>query len=174
MAVSLLDVGVWMPEEWMDAAALADASGIPEEVFAAKYGLDGKHIAGPGDHVSTMGARAAAQALERTGVAAADLDLVVYFGSMWKDYSVWSASPKIQQLLGAVQQVSALIQAALDAPEVREPPPCARFVVRRVGFDGQFQGIEGVTSITARHVNQVCAGFRGKIHLPRAIAPFRI
>ncbi len=100
-AVSLLDVGVWMPEHWMDAAELAAASGIPAAVFVERYGLDGKHVAGPDDHASTMGAAAARQALERSGVAAADLDLVVYFGSMWKDYDVWSAAPKIQHLLGA-------------------------------------------------------------------------
>jgi 3-oxoacyl-[acyl-carrier-protein] synthase-3 len=48
-----------------------------------------------------MGAAAGRQALDRSGVAAADLDLVVYFGSMWKDYNVWSAAPKIQHLVGA-------------------------------------------------------------------------
>ncbi len=99
--IGLLDVGVWMPQRWMPASDIAAASGIPEEVIVERFGLDGKHVAGPDDHVSTMGAAAARQALERSGVAAAALDLVVYFGSMWKDYDVWSAAPKIQHLLGA-------------------------------------------------------------------------
>ena len=101
VAVGLVDVGVFMPEQWMTAAEIAAASGIPVEVITDRFGLDGKHVAGPGDHVSTMGAAAGRQALDRAGVGAADLDLVVYFGSMWKDYDVWSAAPKIQHLLGA-------------------------------------------------------------------------
>ncbi len=99
--IGIVDVGVWMPERWVPAAGIAAASGIPEDVIVERFGLDGKHVAGPDDHVSTMGAAAARQALDRAGVEAADLDLVAYFGSMWKDYDVWSAAPKIQHLLGA-------------------------------------------------------------------------
>ncbi len=101
MSVGLVDVGVWMPERWMSAAEIATVSGIPADVIVERFGLDGKHVAGPDDHVSTMGAAAASQALARAGVPAGEVDLVVYFGSMWKDYDVWSAAPKIQHLLGA-------------------------------------------------------------------------
>lgn len=99
--VGLVDVGVYMPPNWMPAAEIAAASGIPEAVVIDRFGLDGKHIAGPEDHISTMGARAAQQALERAGVAPTEVDVVAYFGSMGKDYQVWSASPKILQLIGA-------------------------------------------------------------------------
>jgi 3-oxoacyl-[acyl-carrier-protein] synthase-3 len=100
-AVHLVDVGVWMPERWMTAEEIGSAAGIPPEVIVDRFGLDGKYIAGPDDHVSSMGAAAARRAMERAGFSAADLDLVVYFGSMWKDYMVWSAAPKIQDLIGA-------------------------------------------------------------------------
>lgn len=99
--VGLIEVGVYMPPSWISAADIAAASGIDEAVLIERFGLDGKHIAGPEDHISTMGAAAARQALKRAGVDATEVDVVAYFGSMGKDYQVWSASPKIQQLIGA-------------------------------------------------------------------------
>ena len=99
--VDLLDVGTWMPQRWMSAAQIGAAAGIDEAVIVERFGLDGKHIAGPDDHVSTMSAGAAAAALQRAGVEPDEVDVVAYFGSMWKDYVVWSASPKIADLVGA-------------------------------------------------------------------------
>ena len=101
LTVGLIDVGIAVPERWMTAAEIAAASGIPEEVIVTRFGLDGKHIAGADDHVSSMSVAAARRALDAAGVAAYDLDLVVYFGSMWKDYMVWSAAPRIQEAIGA-------------------------------------------------------------------------
>lgn len=99
--VSLVDIGVSFPERWMPASEIAAASGIPEDVIVERFGLDGKHVSGPDDHVSTMGGKAGRQALERAGLDPADVDVVMYFGSMGKDYYIWSASPKIQDLVGA-------------------------------------------------------------------------
>ena len=99
--IGLLDVGVFMPERWMPAAEIAEASGIPAEILVDRFGLDGKHIAGPDDHVSTMAAAASIDALERAGVSPGEVDVVMYFGSMGKDYYIWSAAPKIQGLIGA-------------------------------------------------------------------------
>ena len=99
--VGLLDIGVYFPETWMPASEIAAASGIPEEVIVDRFGLDGKHVSGPDDHVSTMGATAGLQALERAGVDPGEVDVVMYYGSMGKDFYIWSASPKIQHLVGA-------------------------------------------------------------------------
>lgn len=100
--VGVVDVGVYMPDRWMTAGEIADASGIPEDVIRERFGLEGKHIAGPDDHVSTMSARAAEAALELSGVGASDVDLVAYFGSKWTDYLVWPVASKVQDLIGAV------------------------------------------------------------------------
>jgi 3-oxoacyl-[acyl-carrier-protein] synthase-3 len=48
-----------------------------------------------------MAAAASTQALERSGVDPLEVDVVLYFGSMGKDYYIWSAAPKIQELIGA-------------------------------------------------------------------------
>lgn len=98
-SAGIVDIASWMPERWMTAEEIGAASGIPTEVITERFGLDGKHIAGPDDHVSTMGAAAGRRVLQRTGVDPADIDVVVYWGSMWKDHLVWSASPRLQDLL---------------------------------------------------------------------------
>ncbi len=100
-AVNIVDVASWLPERWMTAAEIGARSGIPEEIIVTRFGLDGKHIAGPEDHNSDMSARAGLLALDRAGLRPEDVDVVAYFGSMWRDFEVWSVSPKIMQLMGA-------------------------------------------------------------------------
>lgn len=99
--VNIVDVAAWLPEQWMTAAEIGAKAGIPEQIIVDRFGLDGKHIAGPEDHNSDMSARAGLLALERAGVAPEEVDVVAYFGSMWRDYEVWSVSPKIMDLVGA-------------------------------------------------------------------------
>lgn len=99
--VGLLSIGTYFPRSWMSAGEIAAASGIPEDVIVERFGLDGKHIADPDDHVSTMGAKAAQLALQRADLTPGDIDALMYFGSMGKDYCIWSASPKIKELVGA-------------------------------------------------------------------------
>ena len=100
-AVNIVDVASWLPDRWMTAAEIGERSGIPEEIIVTRFGLDGKHIAGPEDHNSDMSARAGLLALDRAGLRPEDVDVVAYFGSMWRDFEVWSVSPKIMQLMGA-------------------------------------------------------------------------
>src|SRR5205823_11409903 len=45
--------------------------------------------------------RAAATLLAETGFHPQALDVVLYYGSMWKDYSVWQAAPWIAHRIGA-------------------------------------------------------------------------
>lgn len=85
----------------MTAAEIGTAAVIPEDVVRDRFGLDGKHIAGPDDHASTMSIKAAQRLLDRTGRRAADIDVVCYFGSIWRDYDVWSCAPAIQHGIGA-------------------------------------------------------------------------
>lgn len=101
MGTRLVSVGTHMPDGWMPASEIAARSGIPQDVITERFGLDGKHIAGPGDHVSTMAAAAGIQAVERAGISPDEIDVVAYFGSMWKDYNVWSAAPKVMDIMGA-------------------------------------------------------------------------
>jgi len=97
----VISTGTYMPSYWMPASEIAERSGIPEAVIEDRFGLEGKYIAGEDDHVSTMSAQAGLQALERAGVKPEEVDVVAYFGSKAMDYQVWSASPKVLDLIGA-------------------------------------------------------------------------
>ena len=73
----------------MSAAEIAERSGIPEDVLVEKFGLRGKHIAAPDEHVSDLAAAAATRLLDESGFDPTELDVVMYYGSMWRDYAVW-------------------------------------------------------------------------------------
>jgi 3-oxoacyl-[acyl-carrier-protein] synthase-3 len=100
--ISLAATAAYLPERWMPAAEVAVASGIPEEVLIEKFALRGKHIAAADEHVSDMSVHACEALLETTSVDPEAIDVVMYFGSMWKDYAVWQVAPWIAHRLGAV------------------------------------------------------------------------
>ena len=60
--VGLAATATYLPERWMSAAEIAEASGIPEQVILEKFGLRGKHIAAADEHVSDMSVAAARRA----------------------------------------------------------------------------------------------------------------
>jgi 3-oxoacyl-[acyl-carrier-protein] synthase III len=101
--VSLAATAAYLPEHWMTAAEVGERAGIPEQVIVEKFGLRGKHIAAADEHVSDLSVRAAEALLEETGLDPLDVDVVMYFGSMWKDYAVWQASPWIAHRIGATR-----------------------------------------------------------------------
>jgi 3-oxoacyl-[acyl-carrier-protein] synthase-3 len=87
----------------MSAAEVAARSGIPEAVVLDKFGLRGKHIAADDEHVSDLSVRAATALLDEHGVDPESIDVVMYYGSMWKDYAVWQAAPWIAHRIGATR-----------------------------------------------------------------------
>jgi 3-oxoacyl-[acyl-carrier-protein] synthase-3 len=90
----------------MPAAEIAELSGIPEHVLVEKFGLRGKHIAAPDEHASDLSVQAAEKLLAETGFDPEAIDVVMYFGSMWRDYPVWQASPHIAHRLGAANALA--------------------------------------------------------------------
>jgi 3-oxoacyl-[acyl-carrier-protein] synthase-3 len=90
----------------MTAAEVADRSGIPEDVIVEKFGLRGKHIAADDEHVSDLSVRAAETLLTESGVDPKEIDVVMYYGSMWRDYSVWQSAPHIAHRIGASNAVA--------------------------------------------------------------------
>ncbi|MDX1447470.1 MAG: 3-oxoacyl-ACP synthase [Acidimicrobiia bacterium] len=94
-------LAAYLPARRMPAAEIADLSGIPESVLVDRFGITGKHIAAPDEHVSDMAVAAAQRLLSESGVDPASLDAVVYFGSTWKDHAVWQAAPWIAHRIGA-------------------------------------------------------------------------
>ena len=72
--MSLAATAAYVPERWLTAAELAEASDIDERVLVERFGLRGKHIAAPDEHVSDMAVAAAEKLLAEQGVAAESLD----------------------------------------------------------------------------------------------------
>jgi 3-oxoacyl-[acyl-carrier-protein] synthase-3 len=100
--VALTGLGTSLPDVVVSGAEIADESGIPEHVVVEKMGLREKHVCPPDDdHVTDMSVDAARDALAGAGLAAGDLDLVLYHGSEYKDHVVWSAAANIADRLGA-------------------------------------------------------------------------
>jgi hypothetical protein len=84
----------------MTAAEIGEASGIPEHVIVEKFGLRGKHIAEPDEHVSDLAVAAGERLFAESGVDPAEVDAVMYYGSTWKDWAVWQVAPHIAYRLG--------------------------------------------------------------------------
>jgi 3-oxoacyl-[acyl-carrier-protein] synthase III len=99
--VGLVATASYLPERWLTAAEIGARAGIPEEVIVEKFGLRGKHIAAPDEHVSDLSVRAAERLLAEMELDPKELDVVLYYGSMYRDYPVWQAAPHIAHRIGA-------------------------------------------------------------------------
>ncbi|MGZ8694976.1 MAG: 3-oxoacyl-ACP synthase [Gaiellaceae bacterium] len=102
-SVGVAGTASYLPERWMSAAEVGAASGIPEGVVVEKFGLRGKHIAATDEHVSDLAVTACERLLGDYDVDPESIDAVVYFGSMWKEYTVWQAAPWIAHRLGCTK-----------------------------------------------------------------------
>jgi len=100
--VGLTGLGTYVPDGVQTGAEIAEESGIPESVVVEKMGLREKRVCPPDDdHVSDMCVAAGEAALSDAGVDPADLDLVLFHGSEYKDHLVWSAAADVCERLGA-------------------------------------------------------------------------
>ncbi|MGH3001499.1 MAG: 3-oxoacyl-ACP synthase [Gaiellaceae bacterium] len=101
--VGLVATASYLPERWLTAAEIGERAGIPERVIVEKFGLRGKHIAAHDEHVSDLSVKAAEALLAENGIDPASIDVVLYYGSMFKDYSIWQAAPHIAHRIGATR-----------------------------------------------------------------------
>ncbi len=99
--VGIAGIGLYIPEQIVTGTEIAARTGLPEFVVRDKMGIQQVHVAGPDDTITAMSVRAAERALADAGLSPADLDLIIYHGSEYKDHIVWSAASKIQHDLGA-------------------------------------------------------------------------
>lgn len=96
--VGIVDINAYSPARFQSADEIAVLAGIPAAVIREKFGLEGKHIAADDEHASDLAAKAAAPILAKHGGRC--VDALLYMGSPYRDFPVWSAAPKVQQLLG--------------------------------------------------------------------------
>jgi 3-oxoacyl-[acyl-carrier-protein] synthase-3 len=102
VTVTLTGYGRYVPSERLSGEEIAAQSGVPEAVVVEKMGVREKRVCPPdGDHPSDMCVAAAEAAIDDAGVDPADLDLVLYHGSEFKDYVVWSVAADVAERIGA-------------------------------------------------------------------------
>lgn len=101
--VGIVGYGLYLPRPRMRAADIAAASGgrWSEEAVRNKLGITEKPVPGGDDGTQAMGARAALDALARSGVAAEEIDLILCIGEEWKEYPLTTSGIYIQEAIGA-------------------------------------------------------------------------
>ena len=100
--VGLTGYGIYVPEGVITGEEIAAESGIPEEVVVEKMGVREKRVCPPdSDHVTDMCVKAAEEALTDADVAPEEVDALVYHGSEYKDFYVWSAAANVAERVGA-------------------------------------------------------------------------
>ncbi len=92
--------GHYAPERVVTNDELAERIDTSDEWIQTRSGIRERHIAGPDEHTSVMATRAAERALDRAGLAAADLDLILIATSS-PDYLTPPVSSQVQDNLGA-------------------------------------------------------------------------
>lgn len=95
--LAILGIGLDLPPT-RDVRALATSHGADTSEYKSWKNVC---IARDGDHPSVMGARALKQALERSGVDAAQLKIVIFAGASRDYLPSWSVASEIMNLCGA-------------------------------------------------------------------------
>jgi len=102
--VGIVGYGLYLPATRLSAAEISAATGgvWSEQAVIDKLGIISKPIPGPDDGTQAMGARAAQDALDRTGVLASEIDVIICVGEEWKEYPLTTSALYIQDAIGAV------------------------------------------------------------------------
>ncbi|MFW9969638.1 MAG: 3-oxoacyl-ACP synthase [Candidatus Odinarchaeota archaeon] len=98
--VGLESWGIYLPNHKHTSDYISHESGIPKKILEDKFGLKSKTVPGPEDHTVAMGAKASIQAIERAGIKAEDLDLIIWAGEVYAERPMMTYGIKLQQLLG--------------------------------------------------------------------------
>ena len=97
---AIRSVATALPEGRLTTDELAEQLGITQEWIISRTGIRERRRAGPDERLSDYAARAGAAALERAGVAAGELDLVVV-ATMTPDEITPNTAPIVANALGA-------------------------------------------------------------------------
>ncbi|MDR5659925.1 3-oxoacyl-ACP synthase [Serpentinicella sp. ANB-PHB4] len=110
--VGIVGTGIYIPDNYMTAKEVADATGgnWTEEAVVKKLGFKKKPVPGENDGTQEMGVRAAKDCLERTGVDPKEIDLVLSIGEEWKEYPLTTTGIYIQEQIGATNAWSLDLQ----------------------------------------------------------------
>ncbi len=92
--------GMSVPEKVLTNADLERMVDTSDEWITSRTGIKQRHIVGPGESASTLSIAAARQALERAGIDAKDLSLIIV-ATVCPDYQFPATANLVQHALGA-------------------------------------------------------------------------
>jgi 3-oxoacyl-[acyl-carrier-protein] synthase-3 len=103
--IGIMGYGLYIPSTYLSSAEIAAASGgrWTDDAVRNKLGFDGKPTPGPMDGTQEMGVRAAKDCLERCGVHASEIDVILCIGEEHKEYPLTTSGIYIQEQIGARQ-----------------------------------------------------------------------
>jgi 3-oxoacyl-[acyl-carrier-protein] synthase-3 len=110
----LLSVSSELPPTVVPNAPIAERAGVSEDWIVARTGITERRAIGPEERISDLATAAGATALERAGVAAADLDLVLV-ATTSQDELTPNTAPIVAYELGAGRAGAMDIGAACTA-----------------------------------------------------------
>jgi 3-oxoacyl-[acyl-carrier-protein] synthase III len=99
-AATILSVSTELPEGRLSSAQLASRLGVSEDWILSRTGIRERRQARPEERLTDYAVRAGAAALERAGVQAADLDIVIV-ATMSQDELTPNSAPLVAHALGA-------------------------------------------------------------------------
>lgn len=115
--VGIIGVGGYVPETVLKSADVEVRAGMPAGDIEKKVGVRERRIVNDDETASGMSAASAKQALQRAGVEAAALDLILSC-SFTPDYLMPAMATKVHQLLGAKRAAAFDIVANCTAFQV--------------------------------------------------------
>lgn len=101
--VGIMGTGIYIPETYMTAWDIAEATGgeWTEEAVVRKLGILRKPVPGKDDGTQEMGVKAALDVLRRTAVDPMEIDVIISIGEEWKEYPLTTTALYIQDRIGA-------------------------------------------------------------------------
>jgi 3-oxoacyl-[acyl-carrier-protein] synthase-3 len=111
---TVLSVASELPAGRVTSAELAERLGIEEEWILSRTGIRERRQAGPDERLTDYATRVGAAALERAGVPAADIDLVIV-ATMSQDELTPNTAPLVAHALGATRAGGFDVGAACTA-----------------------------------------------------------
>ena len=108
--MALVGCGSGLPAVSLSNAQLGERVETNDDWIRSRTGIGARHVAGPGETVTSLASEAGRQALAHAGWHASDLDLILLATSSPDD--LFGTAPRVQGVLGASNAVAFDITAA--------------------------------------------------------------
>jgi 3-oxoacyl-[acyl-carrier-protein] synthase-3 len=110
---AIASLGTSLPAGVVSNGPIADRIGVTDEWIVKRTGISSRHVAAPGERLSDLAADAGRAALEKAGVRARELDLVLVSTSSSDDL-LPNAAPLVADALGATRAGAVDVGAACN------------------------------------------------------------